>query len=62
MVCVLDKQDTCADIKEFTLVKSLLNVNIVGSALAKQETLDNMKEFTLGKSLLNVNIVGSALD
>ena len=33
VVCVLDKQETYADIKEFTLVTSLLNVNIVGSAL-----------------------------
>ena len=33
--------------EEFTLEKSLMNVNNVGSVLVYQETLGNMKEFTL---------------
>ena len=45
--------------KEFTLGKSLMNVNSVASVLAKQETYGFMKEFTLGKSLMNVNSVAS---
>ena len=45
--------------KEFTLEKSLTNVNSVASVLAKQETYGFMKEFTLGKSVMNVNSVTS---
>ena len=45
--------------KEFTLGKSLTNVNSVASVLAKQETYGFMKEFTLGKSVMNVNSVTS---
>ena len=48
--------------KEFTLGKSLMNVNCAASVLAEQDTYGLIKEFTLVKSLLNVNIVGSALD
>ena len=47
--------------KEFTLGKSLTNVNSVASVLAEQETEGFMKEFTLGKSLMNVNNVASVL-
>ena len=47
--------------KEYTLGKSLLNVNSVASVLVKQEASGDMKEFTLGKSLLNVNSVASVL-
>ena len=47
--------------KEFTLGKSLKNVNNVASVLVKQDTLPDIKEFTLGKSLMNVNSVASAL-
>ena len=47
--------------KEFTLEKSLTNVNSVASVLAKQETYGFMKEFTLGISLSNVNSVASVL-
>ena len=45
--------------KEFTLEKSLTNVNSVASVLAKQETYGFMKEFILGKSVMNVNSVTS---
>ena len=45
--------------KEFTLGKSLTNVNSVASVLAKPDTYGFMKEFTLGKSLTNVNSVAS---
>ena len=45
--------------EEFTLEKSLTNVNSVASVLAKQETYGFMKEFTLGKSVMNVNSVTS---
>ena len=47
--------------KEFTLGKSLMNVNNVASVLAKQDTYGVMKEFTLGKSLINVNSVACVL-
>ena len=47
--------------KEFTLGKSLMNVNSVASVLAEQDTLGVMKEFTLGKSLTNVKSVASVL-
>ena len=47
--------------KEFTLGKSLMNVNIVASVLLMQDTLGYIKEFTLGKSLMNVNSVASVL-
>ena len=47
--------------KEFTLGKSLMNVNSVARVLAKRETSGNMNEFTLGKSLMNVNSVASVL-
>ena len=47
--------------KEFTLGKSLMNVNSVGSVLVYQETSEGMKEFTVGKSLMNVNNVASVL-
>ena len=45
--------------KEFTLGKSLTNVNSVGSVLTKQKIYEFMKEFTRGKSLMNVNNVAS---
>ena len=47
--------------KEFTLGKSLMNVNSVASVLTKQESYRFMKEFTLGKSLMNVNSVANVL-
>ena len=47
--------------KEFTLGKSLMNVNIVASVLVRQRAEGHMKEFTLGKSHLNVNSVASVL-
>ena len=47
--------------KEFTLGKSLMNVNSVASVLTMQETYPNMKESTLGKSVTNVNRVESVL-
>ena len=47
--------------KEYTLGKSLTNVNSVASVLAKQDTYGFMKELTLGKSLMNVNSVASVL-
>ena len=47
--------------KEFTLKRSLINVNNVGSILVKQEASIFMKDFTLGKSLINVNSVASVL-
>ena len=47
--------------KEFTLGKSLVNVNSVASVLADQEASAFMKEFTLGESLMNVNSVASVL-
>ena len=46
---------------EFTLGKSLTNVNSVASVLLTQDTLGYIKEFTLGKSLTNVNSVASVL-
>ena len=45
--------------KEFTLGRSLMNVNSVASVLVKQEAQGDMKEFTLGKSHMNVNSVAS---
>ena len=47
--------------KEFTLGKSLMNVNSVANVLVKQEASGFIKEFTLGKSLTNVNSVASVL-
>ena len=47
--------------KEFTLGKSLMNVNNVASVLVYEETSEGMKEFTVGKSLMNVNNVASVL-
>ena len=47
--------------KEFTLGKSLTNVNNVISVFTYQETLGDTNEFTLGKSPINVNSVTSAL-
>ena len=47
--------------RDFTLGKSLMNVNSVESVFADQETWGLIKEFTLGKSLINVNIVTSVL-
>ena len=48
--------------KEFTLGKSLTNVNSVASVLMTQDTLGYIEEFTLGKSLTNVNSVASVLE
>ena len=47
--------------REFTLGKSLTNVNSVASVLVKEDPYGVMKEFTLGKSLMNVNSVVSVL-
>ena len=47
--------------KEFTVGKSLMNVNSVASVLVKQLSSGIMKEFTLGKSLMNVNSVANVL-
>ena len=47
--------------KEFTLGKSLMNVNSVESVLTDQDTLGLMKEFTMGKSLTHVKSVASVL-
>ena len=48
--------------KEFTLLKSLTDVNSVASLLLTQEILKLMKKFTLVKSLTNVNSVVSVLE
>ena len=47
--------------KEFTLGKSLTNVNSVTSVSLMPETSKFMKEFILVKSLMNVNSVASVL-
>ena len=47
--------------KEFTVGKSLMNVNSVASVLDNQDSSGIMKEFTLGKSLMNVNSVANVL-
>ena len=58
---VLAKQFIQGIVKELTLGKSPINVNIVANLLVKQEALRFMNEFTLGKSLMNVNSVASVL-
>ena len=47
--------------KEFTLGKSLMNVNSVASVLAMLEALGFIKEFTVEKNHINVNSVTSVL-
>ena len=47
--------------KEFTMGKSLTNVNSAASALLVYQTYRVIKEFTLEKSLMNVKSVASAL-
>ena len=47
--------------KEFTLEKSLMNVNSVASVLADQEACVFTKESTREKSLMNVKSVASVL-
>ena len=47
--------------KEFTLKRSLMNVNIVASVLVWQQTLGNVEESTLRKGRKNLTVINIRL-